>query len=116
MIMLAVSKESLIDRILEHSRLASWNGSWAIQFDPSTGRYDWCWDGRFPPIGTNPDREPKPGWTELILPRVDATKLMVDSRKDRVEDWVWRASAEGTLDGWIQAGEPARRGIRFTFD
>lgn len=115
MMTLAISRDQIIDKILEHSRLAAWNGSWAIQLDPATGRHDWCWLGRFPPIGSAPEREAWPGWRTITLPRVDATKLMVDSRKDRVEEWVWRASAEGTLDGWIEAGEPARAGVRLKF-
>jgi hypothetical protein len=114
-ITLVVSRNLLIERILEHSRLAAWNGNWALQFDPATGRHDWYWAGRFPPIGSNADVEPRAGWSAVVLPRVDATKLMVDSRKDRVEEWVWHASAEGTLDGWLEAGDPARRGIRFKF-
>ncbi len=114
-ITLAVSRDELVERILEHSRLAPWNGTWALQFDPNTGRHAWCWVGRFPPVGTSPEREPRPGWRILVLPRVDATKLMVDARKDRVEDWTWRAAAEGTLDGWIEAGEPARLGVKLKF-
>jgi hypothetical protein len=114
-ITLVVSRDALVERIVEHSRLAAWNGHWAIQFDPSTGRHDWYWEGRFPPVGSNADLEARPGWSAVVLPRVDATKLMVDARKDRVEDWVWQASAEGTLDGWIEAGDPARRGLRFKF-
>ncbi len=115
LVTLAVSRELVIDRILEHSRLADWNGTWAIQYEPASGRHDWCWVGRFPPIDVTPERGPRPGWRAIVLPRVDATKLMVDSRKDRVEDWVWRASAEGTLDGWIEAGEPARDGAKLKF-
>ena len=114
-ITLVVSRAALIERTVEHSRLAAWNGHWAIQFDPSTGRHDWYWEGRFPPVGSNASLEPHSGWITVVLPRVDATKLMVDSRKDRVEDWVWQASAEGTLDGWIDSGEPARQGLRFKF-
>jgi hypothetical protein len=110
-----VSRADVIRRVLEHSRMASWNGSWALELDPATGRHGWFWAGRFPPVGTNPPREPHPGWRVLILPRVDATKLMVDARKDRVEDWVWEASAEGTLDGWIEAGEPQRAGVALKF-
>jgi len=112
---LVVSRHELIQRIVEHSRLASWNGHWAIQFDPSTGRHDWYWQGRFPPVGSNAALEPRTDWIAVELPRVDATKLMVDARKDRVEDWVWQASAEGTLDGWLEAGEATRRGLRFKF-
>jgi hypothetical protein len=114
-ITLVVSRAALIERVVEHSRLANWNGNWAIQFDPSTGRHDWYWQGRFPPAGSAAELDPRPGWISVVLPRVDATKLMIDSRRDRVEDWVWQASAEGTLDGWLESGEATRRGLRFKF-
>ena len=112
---LVVSRPDLVEHIQQHSRFAAWNGNWAIQWDPNTGRHAWCWIGRFPPIGTDPERGPREGWRALILPRIDATKLAVDARKDRVEDWVWKASADGALDGWIEAGEAARAGVKFTF-
>ncbi|HLH72381.1 MAG TPA: hypothetical protein VKX96_03785 [Chloroflexota bacterium] len=110
-----ISRDELVDRIVEHSRLADWNGNWAIQYNPMTGQHDWCWIGRFPPMGTNPEREPRPGWKVLILPRINANKLTVDARKDRIEDPIWRASAEGTLDGWLEAGEPLRAGVKLKF-
>jgi len=115
LITLVMSRDEIVNRIVEHSRLAEWNGNWAIQYDPSTGQREWCWVGRFPPIGTNPERQPRPGWKLVVLPRVNATKLMVDARKDRIEDWVWQASAEGTLDGWLDAGEAAAAGVKFKF-
>lgn len=114
-ITLVVSRQDLVSHIQQHSRLADWNGNWAIQWDPRSGRHDWCWIGRFPPIGTDPERAPRDGWKALILPRIDATKLVTDARKDRVEDWIWEASADGALDGWIEAGEPARAGAKFKF-
>jgi len=115
LITLVCSRDEFINRIVEHSRLAEWNGNWAIQYDPATGQHDWCWVGRFPPTGTNPERGPRPGWNVVVLPRVNATKLMVDARKDRIEDWVWQASAEGTLDGWLEAGDPEAAGVKLKF-
>lgn len=109
---LVVSREEIIDRIVEHSRLADWCGNWAIQYDPDTGQHDWCWIGRFPPVGATPERGPRPGWRVVVLPRINATKLMVDARKDRIEDWVWRASAEGTFEGWLEAGAAAAAGVK----
>jgi len=115
MITLVVSRDEIIWRIVEHSRLADWNGSWALQYDPATGQHDWCWIGRFPPIGSNAEQEPRRGWRIIVLPRINATKLMVDARKDRIEDWVWQASAEGTFDGWLDAGEATAAGLKFKF-
>lgn len=110
-----ISRDEVVDRIVEHSRLADWNGNWAIQYNPTTGQHGWCWVGRFPPIGTNPERGFRPGWKGLILPRINANKLTVDARKDRIEDPIWRASAEGTLDGWLAAGESLLAGVKLKF-
>lgn len=106
MITLVIPRQDVIDRVMAQSRLAEWCGSWALQFDPKTGQTEWFWDGPFPPSGTNTIREPRDDWQFFKLPRIDANKLTVDARNDRIEDWVWKASAEGTLDGWLDSGEP----------